>query len=106
MKERSQAKNWTKFGCNLLTSPLFSLSLYRQKKTVRLCILKYLLGYPGLLKLIIILNFVTICITHARQTKRCKLIKWYKMAQLEWSHNSLLTISGSGWYLSFIYKTV
>ena len=38
--------------------------------------LKNLLRYPGLLKFIIILNLVTICITHARQIKSGKLIIW------------------------------
>ena len=47
------------------------------KKKLGPVFLKSQFGYLGLLKLKIILDLVTICITHARQIKGGKLINWH-----------------------------
>ena len=54
------------------------------------------MGYPELLKLVIILDQFTICVTDVRQIKSGKLIKWFKQ---ECFQGSLLTIIESGRYL-------
>ena len=76
MKERFQTNTYTKFGFNLLSSPLFSLSLKSDHITD-----KYRVRPDKMKKLIIIpdLDLGTICKTHARQIKSGTLIKWLEM---------------------------
>ena len=59
--------------------PTAQTRLQRKKIDWKHWIEKKILDYPRLIKLIIILDVVTICITHARHIKSGKLIKWLNL---------------------------